>query len=228
MKIFHKGQTFHKGIDLHWFCVSKLAISIIPFYTNYFRQLGWIELWGYLSFSLWRYPRFSLRSDMRWAKGTGDWCKMWTVWRQSGRKQFLQRSLEVEELRTLHFYTYEHLHAGGKKRQFQRCTNPKNPAWKKPYDLKSSLSCLPPSPKMPAPREILECYITTPRPNCLAFSPPVSAAALLYFHKNLHIIMLTFLNISISADLIVKLVLKCFRVYPFKRIFIPIRHSLLL
>lgn len=117
---------------------------------------------------------------------------------------------------------------GEKKKAISEMHIPKESCLKKPYDLKSSLSCLPPSPKMPAPREILECYITTPRPNCLAFSPPVSAAALLYFHKNLHIIMLTFLNISISADLIVKLVLKCFRVYPFKRIFIPIRHSLLL
>lgn len=38
---------------------------------------------------------------------------MWTtVWRQSGTKQILQRGLEVEEVRTLHFYIYEHLHAG--------------------------------------------------------------------------------------------------------------------
>lgn len=80
---------------------------------------------------------------------------------------------------------------------------------------------------MLAPWEILQCYITTPRPNSLAFSFPVSAAALHhYFHRNLHVIMLTFLNISISADLIVKLVLKRFRVHPFKRVFMSIRkHS---
>jgi len=39
--------------------------------------------------------------------------------------------------------------------------------------------------------------------------------------------MLTVLNISISANLIVEFVLKCFRVDQFKRVFISIRRSTL-